>query len=154
MFLPGETLLAAALQQDPNLLEFGLDRKVIPATPFTLIALLRAVAYGWQQDTLATNAEEISRLGRELYERISTVARHFGAVGRNLREAMDAFNKAVGSLEARLLVTARRFKDLGASTAEELPEIEPVDVTSRTARAPELTGLFDESVEGEVIKDE
>jgi DNA recombination protein RmuC len=140
MFLPGETLLATALEQDPNLIEFGLARRVIPATPFTLIALLRAVAYGWQQEQLAANAEEISRLGRELYDRINTVAKHFGAVGRNLREAMEAFNRAVASFESRLLVTARRFKDLGAATSEEVVELESVDVPPRALQAPEVTG--------------
>jgi DNA recombination protein RmuC len=131
MFLPGETLLGAALEHDPALLEFGVRTNVIPATPLTLIALLRAVAYGWQQARLAENAEEISRLGRDLYERINVVARYFAAVGKNLKEAMDAFNKAVGSIETRLLVTARRLKDLGASSADEVPEIEPVDVVPR-----------------------
>lgn len=137
MFLPGETLLAAALEQDPTLIEFGIARNVIPATPFTLIALLRAVAYGWQQDQVARNAEEISRLGRELYERIGTVARHFGAVGKNLGDAMEAFNRAVASFESRLLVTARRFKDLGSGTSDELVELEPLDVTPRALQAPE-----------------
>ncbi len=137
MFLPGETLLAAALEQDPNLIEFGLARGVIPATPFTLIALLRAVAYGWQQDRIATSAEAISRLGRELYERINTVARHLGAVGRNLREAMEAFNRAVASFESRLLVTARRLKDLGSATSEEVAELEPIDVAPRALQASE-----------------
>ncbi len=154
MFLPGETLLGAALQHDPALLEYGLTKGVIPATPLTLIALLRAVAYGWQQERMGANAEEIGKLGRELYDRISTVAKHFAAVGRNLREAMDAFNKAVGSVESRLLVTARRFKDLGAGTTEELPELETVDVTPRTLQAPELAGLFEEPGEGDVVKDE
>lgn len=154
MFLPAETLLSTALQHDPGLLEYGVTKRVIPATPLTLIALLRAVAYGWQQDKIAKNAEEISRLGRELYDRINTVAKHFGAVGRNLREAMDAFNKAVGSLEGRLLVTARKFKDLGAGAGDDVPELEPVDVTPRDTRAPELTGLFeDQTVGGEVVKD-
>ena len=131
MFLPGETLLGAALEHEPALLEFGMKNNVIPATPFTLIALLRAVAYGWQQERLAENAEEISRLGRELYERIGAVARHLQNIGRNLKEAMDAFNKAVGSIETRLLVTARRLKDLGTSTADDVPDVEPIDVTPR-----------------------
>ncbi len=131
MFLPGEALLAAALQQDPTLLDYAVAKRVIPATPLTLIALLRAVAYGWQQEKVAANAEEVSRLGRELYDRINVVAKHFAAVGRNLKEAMDSFNKAVGSIESRLLVTARRLKDLGVSTADEVPEIEPVDVVPR-----------------------
>jgi DNA recombination protein RmuC len=131
MFLPGEALLAAALQQDSTLLDYAVTKRVIPATPLTLIALLRAVAYGWQQEKIAENAEEISRIGRELYERINVVARHFAAVGRNLREAMDSFNKAVGSIESRLLVSARRLKDLGAGTGDDVPEIEPVDVVPR-----------------------
>ncbi len=150
MFLPGETLLAAALQQDPTLLEYGLTKGVIPATPLTLIALLRAVAHGWQQEKMAASAEEISRLGRELYDRIRTVAKHFGDVGRNLREAMDAFNKAVGSFESRLLVTARKLKDLGAGTGDEPQELEPIDVTPRTLQAPELADLFEEPASGKV----
>ena len=137
MFLPGETLLGAALEHDPALLEFGMKNNVIPATPFTLIALLRAVAYGWQQERLAENAEEISRLGRELYERIGAVAKHLQSVGRNLKEAMDAFNKAVGSIETRLLVTARRLKDLGTSTADDVPEVEPIDVITRELQLEE-----------------
>jgi DNA recombination protein RmuC len=136
MFLPGESLLAAALQQDPTLLDYAVAKRVIPATPLTLIALLRAVAYGWQQERLAENAEEISRLGRELYERIGAVARHLNSVGRNLREAMEAFNKAVGSIESRLIVTARRLKDLGTGSADELAEVEPIDVVPRGLDEP------------------
>lgn len=151
MFLPGETLLGAALQQDPTLLEYGLTKGVIPATPLTLIALLRAVAHGWQQEKMAASAEEISRLGRELYDRIRTVAKHFGDVGRNLREAMDAFNKAVGSFESRLLVTARKLKDLGAGTGDEPPELEPIDVTPRRLQAPELADLFEEPANGKAV---
>lgn len=141
MFLPSEPLLGAALQHDPTLLEFGVKNRVIPATPLTLIALLRAVAYGWQQERLAENAEEMSRLGRELYDRIGIVAKHFNAVGRNLREAMEAYNRAVGSAETRLLVTARKFKEVGAGTTEDLPDLEPIDVAPRQFQAPELADL-------------
>lgn len=137
MFLPGEALLAAALQQDPTLLDYGVAKRVIPATPLTLIALLRAVAYGWQQEKVAANAEAISRLGRELYERIGVVAKHLQNVGRNLKEATDAFNRAVNSIEGRLLVTARRLKDLGTSSADEVPDVEPIDVTPRELQIEE-----------------
>ena len=145
MFLPGEALLAAALQQDPTLLEYGVAKRVIPATPLTLIALLRAVAYGWQQEKVAANAEEVGRLGRELYDRIGVVARHFAAVGKNLKEATDAFNRAVNSIEGRLLRTARKLKEAGAGSADEVPELEPIDVTPHEFQEPELAGLLDDN---------
>ena len=144
MFLPGEPLIAAALQQDPTLLEFGLTQRVIPASPLTLIALLRAVAFGWQQQQIAMNAQEISELGRQLYDRLRKLAEHFERIGRSLTGTIDAYNDAVGSLESRVLVTARRLKDLGVRGTEELPEVETVDVVPRPARAPELTGLFED----------
>ncbi len=144
MFLPGETLLGAALQADPTLLEYGLARRVIPATPLTLIALLRAVAFGWQQEQIAANAQEIGELGRQLYDRLRVLGEHFEAVGDSLGKAVDAYNRAVGSLESRVLVTARRLKDLGVRGAEELPVVETLEITPRAPRAPELTGLFGE----------
>lgn len=142
LFLPGEMFFSAALQQDPSLIEFGVNEKVIPATPTTLIALLRAVSYGWRQEALAQNAQEISELGRELYKRIGDLAGHWSDVGKHLGKSLDAFNKATGTLESRVLVSARRFKDLKA--APDGVELEPVELLDRAARelqAGEMVGL-------------
>jgi DNA recombination protein RmuC len=154
MFVPGETLLSVALQRDPALLEFSLGRGVMLASPLTLMALLRAVAFGWQQEKVARNAHEISDLGRQLYDRIRVMAEHFEEVARGLTRSVEAYNRAVGSLESRVLVTARRLKEKGISAPEELPELEVIDHTARSLGAPELVGLFDEEpVDGVVVKD-
>jgi len=154
MFVPGETLLSVALQRDPALLEFSLGRGVMMASPLTLMALLRAVAYGWQQEKIARNAQEISDLGRQLYDRIRVMAEHFEEVARGLTRSVDAYNKAVGSLESRVLVTARRLKEKGIPAPEELPELEVIDHTARAIGAPELIGLFeDEPVDGVIVKE-
>ena len=145
MFVPGEGLLTSALQHDPARLEFSMNRGVMLASPLTLIALLRAIAYGWQQETVARNAREISELGRNLYDRIAKLAEHFENVGRSLAKSVEAYNSAVGTLESRVLVTARRLKDKGVTAAEEFAELETVDHTPRPLGAPELVGLFDES---------
>jgi DNA recombination protein RmuC len=131
MFLPGETFFSAALEQDPGLIEHGVLNRVIPASPTTLIALLKAVAYGWNQEKLARNAHEISALGKELHDRLRSLAAHVTAVGTGLDRAVEAYNKAVGSLESRVLVSARKFAELGTSVAEQIPEIEPVETTAR-----------------------
>lgn len=137
MFLPGETFFSAALQHDPALIEYGVEQRVIPSSPTTLIALLRSVAYGWQQDRVAKNAEEISTLGRELYDRIRVFAGHFDDLRRNIERSVMSYNSAVGSMERKVLPQARRFRDLGATSADEIPSIESIDVTLRRLDAPE-----------------
>ena len=139
LFLPGEMFYSAALEADPSLIEAGVDARVILATPTTLIALLRAVAYGWTQQALTENAERISALGRELYERIATVTEHWGRVGRNLGEAVGAYNKSVASMESRVLVSARKFRDLKvAGEDKEIAGLNPVEALPREVQAPEL----------------
>jgi DNA recombination protein RmuC len=132
MFLPGESFFSAALEHDPGLIEKGVNQQVIVASPTTLIALLKAVAYGWQQDVMTRNAQQISALGKELHERLRTLASHFEAVGKGLDRAVDAYNKAVGSLEGRVLVSARKFSELGAPVSDYIPELEHIDTAART----------------------
>ena len=140
MFLPGEMFFSAALEQDPTLIEFGVQQHVVPASPTTLIALLRAVAYGWQQQAMEENARTISELGRGLYESIRVLGGHFESLGARLKSSLDAYNQAVGSLEGNVLVKARRFKELKAANGgEEIKALEPIDRVPRMLQAPELT---------------
>ena len=132
LFVPGESFFSAALEADPELIDRQIDENhVIPASPTTLIALLRAAAYGWRQEGLEKNVEEISKLGRDLYERIVTMSEHFGRVGTSLKGAVENYNKAMASLETRVLVSARRFQELKASEGKELPPPTQVDSTPR-----------------------
>ena len=133
LFLPGEQFLGAALEHDPRLIEDGFLRSVVIATPTTLMALLRAVAYGWRQERLTEHAEEAGRLGKDLYERMAVLTEHLNDVGQALGKSVLAYNKAIGSLETRILPAARRFKELGVSSEKEIPMLEPVELVSRKA---------------------
>ena len=140
MFLPGEMFFSAALEHDPSLIEHGVERKVIPASPTTLIALLRAVAYGWQQEAMEENARKISENGKLLYEAVRTLGSRFDTLGTRLKSTLEAYNDAVGSLEGNVLVKARRFKELQAANGdEEIKPLEPIDRVPRMLQAPELT---------------
>jgi DNA recombination protein RmuC len=148
MFLPGETFFSAALEQDPALIEEGVNHQVIPASPTTLIALLKAVAFGWRQETLARSAQQISTLGKELHDRLRVLASHLESVGKGLDRAVECYNKAVGTLESRVLVSARKFGELGAPIVEEIGELEPIETTTRT-----LVFDFDDDLTGEPEKE-
>lgn len=137
MFLPDETFFRAALEQDPSLIELAVANNVIPASPTNLIGLLRAVHYGWQQETIAESAREISDLGRELYKRLATMGAHMSRVGKSLDGAVKAYNETVGSLERQVLPQARRFQSHGI-TGVELPELSPIERQTRALAASEL----------------
>jgi DNA recombination protein RmuC len=148
LFVPGEAFLAPALEADPTLLEHAMGKRVIVATPTTLMSLLRTVAYAWQQEALTENAREVFALGRELYDRLSTLGRHVDKLGRSVGRVVADYNTAVGSLEGRVLVSARRLKDLKVVEAE-LERPRPVEEAPRPLGAPELVQDRDGSVEGE-----
>jgi DNA recombination protein RmuC len=138
MFLPGENFLYTALNQDPALIESAAENNVILATPTTLISLFKAVSYGWKQEAIAENALRIKDAGEKLYKRLGTFVGHFAGIRKGLERASDAYNQAVGSLEARVLPAAREMKDLGLSGEEDFSQIEKVDKTTRSIQAPEL----------------
>jgi DNA recombination protein RmuC len=156
MFLPGEMFFSAALEHDPSLIECGVEKKVIPASPTTLIALLRAVAYGWQQEAMEENARKISENGRNLYEAVRALAGHFQSLGTKLKSSLEAYNDAVGSLEGNVLAKARKFKDLQAANGgEEIKALEPIDRVPRMLQAAELTNglpFHDEEEEAEPVR--
>jgi len=127
LFIPGDQFLSAALEIDPKLLEDAMADKVVLATPSSLVALLRAIAYGWRQEALAENAEHIRTVGEELYERLSTFADHLGKLGSHLTRSVESYNKAVGSFDGRVLPGARKFREMGIRRKKDLPEPEPVD---------------------------
>jgi len=152
MFLPGEMFFSAALEQDPTLIEFGVDKRVIPASPTTLIALLRAVAYGWQQEAMEENARKISDLGKALYESVRVLGGHFASLGGRLQASLEAYNQAVGSLEGNVLIKARKFRELQAANGgEEIKALEPIDRVPRMLQAPELTDGLPFDVPGEDV---
>lgn len=128
LFMPSDNFFSAALQQDPSLIEMGVEQGVVIATPTTLIALLRAVAYGWKQESLNRHVEEVSQLGHELYKRIGDMTSHFAKTGRALTTAVESYNQTIRSLESRVLVSARKFQEMGAASKEvDLPVVEPID---------------------------
>lgn len=149
MYVPLESAFGDALAADPGLLEDAIARNVIPAGPMTLLSLLKGAGYGWRQEKIARSAEAISELGRDLHERLTTVAEHFAAVGDSLGRATMAYNRAVGSLESRVFVSARKFKELGASASEDIPEIETVSVAPRQLAIPGLNDLDESEDEAE-----
>ena len=151
LFLPGEVFFSAALERDPLLIEFGADRKVILATPTTLIALLRAVAYGWNQEKLAQNELAVRQLGAELYKRLSDMGGHFSSLGRSLNACVNAFNKVAGNIETRVFVTARKFSELGAGAmGVDIRPLDEVDQITRDIQAPELLPEMSENAAREI----
>jgi DNA recombination protein RmuC len=145
MFLPGETLFSAALQHDLTLIEHGLQQKVLLASPITLIALLTTIAHTWRQEALAENYREVSALGKEFYERLLNFTDHFEDIRKRLDGVVHAYNRAAGSFESRVLVSARRLKELDVTTAPELPDAEPIDTVPRVLKQAGLMGLPDDA---------
>lgn len=151
LFLPTDAIFLGALEQDAQLIEFGVRERVLIASPLTLIALLRAAALGWRQERLTINAEEISRLGRELYDRARTFADKFEAIGTRLDGAVKAYNEAVGSYDTRVMVSMRRFKELGAATGDDIPPLALVESAARPLQSASQADLLEAAIiEGEV----
>jgi DNA recombination protein RmuC len=146
MFLPGESLFSAALQHDLTLIEHGIGQRVLLASPLTLIAMLTTVAYSWRQEALTENYREVARLGKEFYERLATFADRFDEIRKRLDGAVQAYNEAAGSFESRILVSARRLRDLDVTTAAELPPADPIERVPRVLKHVGLMGLPDEAL--------
>jgi len=144
LFLPAEAIYMAALERDSALIDYGVKQNVLIASPLTLIALLRAASFGWRQERLTLNAEEISRLGRSLHESVATMADHFEDLRRRLDGTFSTFNKVVGSFENNVLVKARRFRELGAGSAKEIPVIDPLETVARKLDVPKQQGLLEQ----------
>jgi DNA recombination protein RmuC len=152
MFLPGEAFFQSALQQDPQLIEYGVRCRVFPASPLTLIALLQVVAQGWRQERFARNAEEIQALGKELYSRVAKMTEYMDTLRTRLDSTVRAFNETVGSYETRVLVTARKFKELGATADGEIEPLQAIDSVPRILQSANLLGLPEDVVDGEAIE--
>lgn len=138
LFLPGDSFFSAALEQDRSLIEDGMQKRVVIATPTTLIALLHSVAYGWRQEQIEKSTQQVSDLGRQLYDRLRVFVGHFSDAGAGLKKAVDGYNRAAGSLESRVLTAARKFKELGAVTGDEIAEVPAIDEVPRALRVAEL----------------
>jgi DNA recombination protein RmuC len=137
MFIPGESFFSAAVDNDHTLIEDGMKKRVVLATPTTLIALLHAIAYGWRQEQITKNAQEISNLGKQLYNRMNVLANYINEIGNGLRKANMSYNKAAKSMESRVFPSVRRFKELGTTSDSDISVIEPVETTSRSLNIPE-----------------
>jgi DNA recombination protein RmuC len=149
LFLPAEAIYMAALERDAALIDYGVKQNVLIASPLTLIALLRAASFGWRQERLTINAEEISRLGRALHESVGTLAEHLEDLRRRMDGTFSTFNRVIGSFENNVLVKARRFRELGAGSAKEIPIIDPLETVARKLDAPTQPGLLDAQDEAE-----
>ncbi|HWI18073.1 MAG TPA: DNA recombination protein RmuC [Vicinamibacterales bacterium] len=147
LFLPAEAIYMAALERDASLIDYGVKQNVLIASPLTLIALLRAASFGWRQERLTLNAEEISRLGRALHDSVATLAEHLEDLRKRMDGTFATFNKMVGSFENNLLVKARRFRELGAGSAKEIPIVDPLETVARKLDAPTQPGLLDQEEE-------
>ena len=143
LFLPAEAIYMAAIERDSALIDYGVSRNVLIASPLTLIALLRAASFGWKQERLAINAEEISRLGKALHESVGTMAEHLEDLRRRMDGTFSTFNKVIGSFENNVLVKARRFRELGAGSVKEIPIIDPLETVARKLDAPKQPRLLD-----------
>jgi DNA recombination protein RmuC len=143
MFLPGENFFRAAMETDPELFDDAIRQRIVIASPLSLIALLWGAAQAWKEQRMTETAHEVCAAGQELYRRVSTLADHFDKLGNSLERAVDAYNQAVGSLDRRVLPSARRMKELGAVSGEDLEPREPLDVVPQMPQAPELLPLFD-----------
>jgi DNA recombination protein RmuC len=136
LFLPGDQFLSAALEADPALIDRGIQNRVLLATPSTLVALLKAAAYGWRQEKVAENAAEIRDLGIALHDRLRVMADHFESLRKSLQKSVESYNSAAASLESRVLVSARKFSELGAGSPKEIESVEPIDVVPRALQSP------------------